>query len=146
MNVEENLILFYEFLTHRGNILKNYTPRLSSKSDYFAVILETRKDEHIESIMKNVMYYLNETNSPIKWGLQILHGNGNENYIKEITKDWGEIEYVNLGIDTITKLEYSEMMKTPDFWKMLYGEKILIFQKKLLFRLLATMVMENLLY
>lgn len=126
--INENSILFYEYLTYMGNKLKSYIPEVTKNTNHVAVILETRKDEHLESIMKNVLYYLNETNSNIKWGLQIFHGTDNEEFVKSITKNWGEVKFNNIGTNSITKLEYSELMKTSSFWKSVYGEKILIFQ------------------
>jgi hypothetical protein len=126
--IEQNTILFYEYLTHAGNKLKDYTPNVMSNTNYVAVIFETRKDEYLESIMKNTLYYLNETNSNIKWGLQIFHGTENEDYVKSITKNWGNVKLNNIGLSSITKLEYSELMKTSQFWKQINGEKVLIFQ------------------
>ena len=126
--IEQNTILFYEYLTRAGNRLKNYTPKVKTDTNHVAVIFETRKDEHLESIMKNTLFYLNETDSKIKWGLQIFHGTENEEYVKSIVRNWGDVKLINIGSSSITKLEYSELMKTSTFWKQINAEKVLIFQ------------------
>lgn len=106
--------------------LVDYTPSLPVDSDYFAVIVEPRIDENIETIIKTVMYYLEDSSK--KWGLQIFHGTKNIEQILNITKNWDNVFLVNLGTDNLTKKEYNDMMMTTDFWNKVKGKKILSFQ------------------
>lgn len=106
--------------------LVDYTPSLPVDSDYFAVIVEPRIDENIETIIKTVMYYLEDSSK--KWGLQIFHGTKNIEQILNITKNWNNVSLVNLGTDNLTKREYNDMMMTTDFWNKVKGKKILSFQ------------------
>jgi len=108
--------------------LVDYTPSLPVDSDYFAIIVELRNYEHMETVLKTVIYYLNKTKSKIKWGLQIFHGEKNKKQIESITKNWKNVQLVNLNINDITKLEYSNLLKTTDFWEKVNGKKILTFQ------------------
>jgi hypothetical protein len=62
--------------------LVDYKPSLPIDSDYFAVIVEPRIDENIETIIKTVMYHLEDSSK--KWGLQIFHGTKN---IEQINKN-----------------------------------------------------------
>jgi hypothetical protein len=124
----DNEILFNNHLKYMENRLINYTPTIPKKSDYVAMILELRNFEYMETILKTVIYYLNETKSKNKWGLQIFHGEKNKKQIESITKNWKNIQLVNLNINDITKLDYSNLLKTTDFWEKVNGKKILTFQ------------------
>jgi hypothetical protein len=48
--------------------------------------------------------------------------------VKNITKEWKNVYYENLGVGNVTKEEYNDLLMTPDFWKKIKGEKVLIFQ------------------
>ena len=63
----ENIELFKEKLN-------NY--KMADKIlPYSAVIMETRQHPHLETVIKNTMYFLNESDSTKKWKLEIFHGN-----------------------------------------------------------------------
>jgi hypothetical protein len=108
--------------------LINYLPNIKQDTDYYAIIVEPRILIELEPIIKNVMYHLNECNSNIKWGLQIFHGTTNKTLVKKFTKDWGEVIYEDLGKPDLTKKEYNDMLKSPQFWHKTKGKKVLIFQ------------------
>lgn len=120
------LEIWNKHLENMKKKLVNYTPSLPVDSDYFAVIVEPRIDENIETIIKTVMYYLQDSTK--KWGLQIFHGTKNIEQILNITKNWHNVSLVNLGTDNLTKREYNDMMMTTDFWNKVKGKKILSFQ------------------
>ena len=69
------LEIWNKHLENMKKKLVDYTPSLPIDSDYFAVIVEPRVDENIETIIKTVMYYLEDSSK--KWGLQIFHGTKN---------------------------------------------------------------------
>ena len=74
------------------------------------------------------MFYLNETNSPIKWGLQIFHGNQNKELVENIKLSLGNVVLTNIGIDNFTHTEHSRYMESVEFWRQVKGTKALIFQ------------------
>jgi hypothetical protein len=120
------LEIWNKHLENMKKKLVDYVPSLPVDSDYFAVIVEPRVDENIETIIKTVMYYLEDSSK--KWGLQIFHGTKNVEQILSITKNWNNVSFVNLGKDNLTKREYNDMMMTTDFWNKVKGKKILSFQ------------------
>jgi hypothetical protein len=120
------LEIWNKHLENMKKKLVDYVPSLPVDSDYFAVIVEPRIDENIETIIKTVMYYLED--SCKKWGLQIFHGTKNVEQILNITKNWNNVYLVNLSKDNLTKREYNDMMMTTDFWNKVKGKKILSFQ------------------
>ena len=126
--MQTNKDLFSEHIKRIDVLLQDYTPSLNSDTEYYAVIVEPRKIDEMVTIMKTVKYYLNETDSKIKWGLQIFHGLLNEKFIKENTNEWGEVIYENLNQNNLTNREYNDLLKTSEFWKKVRGKKILIFQ------------------
>ena len=120
------LEIWNKHLENMKKKLVDYVPSLPVDSDYFAVIVEPRIGENIETIIKTVMYYLEDSHK--KWGLQIFHGTKNVEQILSITKNWDNVSLVNLGKDNLTKREYNDMMMTTDFWNKVKGKKILSFQ------------------
>jgi hypothetical protein len=120
------LEIWNKHLENMKKKLVDYVPSLPVDSDYFAVIVEPRIDENIETIIKTVMYYLEDSSK--KWGLQIFHGTKNIEQILSITKNWDNVSLMNLGTDNLTKREYNDMMMTTDFWNKVKGKKILSFQ------------------
>jgi hypothetical protein len=74
------------------------------------------------------MYYLNETDSNIKWGLQIFCGCDNHEHIKDMVKDWGEVIVINLEMPSLTKIEYNVLFRDVEFWKTVKGDKVFTFQ------------------
>jgi len=105
-----------------------FIPYVEKHTRHYAVIIEPREHKDLLLTLRNTMFYLNETDSKIKWGLQIFHGTKNEAYIKKITKQWSNVQYVNIGVDNLTNIEHSEYMESNDFWLKVLGEKALIFQ------------------
>lgn len=102
--------------------------KLPNGSDYYAVIVEPRIDPKMLYIIKNHLYFLNQNNSNIKWGLQVFHGTDNQEFIYDILKDVKNVDYVNIGVKDFNKIEYNQYMKSSDFWSQVKGEKILTFQ------------------
>ena len=79
--------------------LLDYIPSIFNDTDYTAVIVEPRNHKDLETICKNVIYYLNEGSSDIKWGLKIYHGNKNKQFVKDFTQNWNNVQLENLGIE-----------------------------------------------
>jgi hypothetical protein len=125
---EDNIKIWGDYLTHVDIKFNGYKPKIQNDSKHYAVIIEPRQHLNLALVMKSTLYYLNENESPIKWGLQIFHGTNNEDYVKNITKDWVGVEYFNMGVRNLSNIEHSEYMETSNFWKNVKGDKALIFQ------------------
>ena len=126
-------MLDYNFLIDKYHRLFNkkidgFIPKLPEDTNHYAVLVDLREDFKIEKSLINHMYFLNDITSDIKWGLQIFHGTKNERLVKTITEKWNNVKYVNIGVDNMTKLEYSNYIKTMEFWDKVLGNKILMFQ------------------
>ena len=100
-------------------------PIIKQNNNVEAVLIETRILYHLPFIIKNAIKKLGSDVS-----LTVVCGNSNEQYIREIKKDINrDIKIINLGIDNLTREEYSIMLLNSNFWKRFQGEKLLIFQE-----------------
>jgi hypothetical protein len=81
----------------------NYTPLIPFDTNCYAVIIEPRNHPDLLTVIKSTMFHLNETNSPIKWGLQIFYGNNNEMLVKNIQQNLGDV-ILTLNIVNIWKV------------------------------------------
>jgi hypothetical protein len=125
---KEHIELWDKYISLYGEKLKNYTPKIYENTDYQAVIVEPREHKDLETVIKMVMYFLNESASDIKWGLSIFHGEKNKKMVKKITKKWNNLDLHNLWIEDLPGLEYNQLLKGSKFWKSIDSENILIFQ------------------
>lgn len=115
--------LIEEYVKHVG-----YIPPIPMETNHYAVIIEPRIHPDLLTVIKSTMYHLNETNSSIKWGLQIFHGNQNKELVENIRLSLGNVVLTNIGIDNFTHNEHSRYMEGSEFWKQVKGTKALIFQ------------------
>ena len=120
--------LMDKYLMKMNEKIGNYSPNLPIETNHYAIIVESRIDHKILPILKNHMYFLNEGNSSVKWGLQFFHGTENEEYIKNITSDWKNIHFEKVDVKHFTKESFSEYFKSLNFWERVKGNKILTFQ------------------
>ncbi len=126
MNVQHYILENYlnEFIKK----IDGYTPTIPNDTNFYAVIVEPRVDPKMLSIIKNHLYFLNNNDSNIKWGLQVFHGVDNKDFICDILKDIKNVDFVDTGVKDFTKIEYNQYMKSHEFWSQVKGEKILTFQ------------------
>jgi len=97
------------------------------KSTKQCVIVEPRIHSHLIPVIKNFMYLLQNKG----WGLTIFHGTDNEEFLKTNLEGWKQIKFININIQNLTKLEYSNLLCSQTFWKVLIHlncEHALIFQ------------------
>ena len=125
---EESKKIWEQFLLDEYVKYVGYTPLISKETDHYAVIIEPRNHKDLLTVIKSTMFHLNETNSIIKWGLQIFHGNQNKEFVENIQLNLGNIVLTNMDIDNFTHQEHSRYMESVEFWKQVKGEKALIFQ------------------
>ena len=125
---EESKKIWEQFLIEQHVKHVGYTPTIPMETDYYAVIIEPRIHPDLLTVIKSTMYHLNETNSPIKWGLQIFHGNQNKELVENIQLSLGNVVLTNMGVDNFTHSEHSRYMESVKFWEQVKGTKALIFQ------------------
>lgn len=125
---KENIQIWNEYLDKLKNKFKNYSPKIYPNTEYTAVIVEPRNHVDLEIVIKNVMYFLNETNSDIKWGLHIFHGNKNKKLIEEITNKWKGVKLTNILFHNLTSHEYNDWIRTKKFWNQITTQNVLMFQ------------------
>jgi hypothetical protein len=124
----EQYDLLSEYLTKFTEKTQGFLPQVKKDSIYNSIIIENRIVLNFEQILKNHIYFLNKNNKEIKWGLQIFHSEGNENYIKNIVKDWDNVVLTKIDIEDINKETHTELLKSIEFWELVKGEVILNFQ------------------
>jgi len=101
----------------------------SYDSNYSAVIFETREHPHLETVIKNFMYFLNESNSDIKWKLEIFHGNDNKEFVCNLFNGIDNVKLHHIDYpSTITLNDYSTTLTSSSFWNTINSDNILIFQ------------------
>lgn len=125
---QESKKIWEDYLQYLNDRFRYYTPLVYKNTNYNAVIVEPRLHENLSAVLKVCLYHLNENQSDKKWGLQILHGTENEEYVKECVLGWDNVVLTNIGVKNLTNIQHSELMETSNFWKQLNGQKILIFQ------------------
>jgi hypothetical protein len=125
---EESKNIWKKFLLEEYVKYVDYVPFIPKETNHYAVIIEPRSHPDLLTVIKSTMFHLNKTNSHIKWGLQIFHGNQNEKLVENITTLFDNVVTVNIGVDNLTNIEHSEYMETMDFWGKVKGDKALIFQ------------------
>jgi hypothetical protein len=111
------------------NKCENKIWKIKKNQPRAAVIIEPRSDELLELVLMNFMYFLEDD-----WSLYIFHGTKNENYVKNITKNMGDIYYVNLNVDNLTVYSYNRLLTSNNFYNQIHCDNILIFQIDTLLR------------
>jgi hypothetical protein len=100
-------------------------PEFNSESKYEAVLIEYRCLPHLEFLIRNAIIKLGE-----KWCHTIICGNLNFKYMVNMCQSISpKIKVINTDYDNLTQYEYSNFLTTHDFWDLLQGEKVLIYQE-----------------
>jgi hypothetical protein len=90
-------------------------------------MVEPREHPAMEFVLLNILENLN-----VDWTVVLLHGNKNLNYIQRILENHpsmvSRIQLVHLGIDNLTKMEYSDLFFEPRFYEYIPTEMFLVFQ------------------
>jgi hypothetical protein len=124
MNEPSNL---FRLLCFKMNFfMKHITlPKFNKVSLYEAVLIEFRNFPHIEFLIRNAIFKLGPD-----WSHTIICGNLNYDMVENICKSISpNINIIRLDFDNMTQTDYSEFLTTMDFWDLLKGEKILIYQE-----------------
>lgn len=124
----DHYALLSEYLTKFSKKTKDYHPLIKKNAFYNSIIIENRVVINFEQILKNHIYFLNKNNQDVKWGLQIFHSDGNENYIRKIVSGWDNVVMTKIDIEDIDKVSHTKLLKNLEFWELVKGEIILNFQ------------------
>ena len=90
-----------------------------------AVIIEYRTFPHIEFTIRNTMIKLGPT-----WSHTVICGTKNADFITNICESiHPHIRVIVTGVENIAPSTYSRLLSTEQFWNMLHGDKILIYQE-----------------
>jgi len=100
-------------------------PKFKKSSLYEAVFIEFRDFPHVEFLIRNTIFKLGT-----KWSHTVICGNLNYNLIEGICKSISpNINIITIDVDNMTQTEYTRFLTTSEFWNLLRGEKILIYQE-----------------
>jgi len=120
-------IYSFRLLCFKMNYFMKYAvlPKFKKTSLYEAVFIEFRDFPHIEFQIRNAIMKLGT-----RWSHTIICGNLNHNLIVNICKRISSnINIIKIDVDNMSQSDYSKFLTTKEFWNLLKGEKILIYQE-----------------
>ena len=126
-NLFNNNHMFFRYLCHKQikNIRNIEIPDFPINSNYETVLIEFRKFPHVEFLIRNTILKLDN-----KWSHTIICGNNNYKMMQKIVKKISSnIKIIKTDYDNLKPSDYSKFLTSIDFWDLLYGEKILIYQE-----------------
>jgi hypothetical protein len=115
-----NLLLWNNFI---DNIKIEEIIEVKKNSIYNCIIIEPRNHIHLKKIIYQFAKILGH-----KFQLQIFHGLNNIKLIEDIKNIIINVKCFNLNIDNLSINDYSKIIKSENFWNIVEGEHILIFQ------------------
>ena len=93
--------------------------------DFKAVLIEYRCFPHLEFLIRNMILKLG-TN----WSYTVICGNLNYDYINKMCNSISlNIKIIKTNYDNLDINSYSKLLASLDFWNLLIGKKILIYQE-----------------
>ena len=100
-------------------------PIIQTNHYYEAVLIEYRCLPHVEFLIRNCIIKLGN-----KWSQTIVCGNLNYEYMLTIVRNIDRnIKVIKTNYDNLLQNEYSLFLASHQFWDLLNGEKILIYQE-----------------
>jgi hypothetical protein len=87
-----------------------------------AVIVEPRKHEFFEEVIRNVMFIL-----PKDWNLHIITHKDHKEWVESLFPNW-QIKISTIEKPNFTVDDYNQFLMTESFWTNIDEENILIFQ------------------
>ena len=88
------------------------------------VMIECREHPDLKPVLWNMANVYGGTET----SLYIFHGTKNEDFIKNITGEWKNVIYINMGVENLNWQEYSYKLTTWQFWDNIKTKFCLIFQ------------------
>jgi len=100
-------------------------PKISLDKKFEAVLIEYRLFPHLEFLIRNAIYKLGSN-----WSFTVICGNVNYSFILAMcNKISPNVKVIKTNHDNLTTSEYSKLLASLQFWNLLKGEKILIYQE-----------------
>ena len=114
--------LCYKYLNH---IQKYKIPDIYLGLSYEAVLVEFRCFPHIEFIIRNNIIKLGSD-----WSFSVVCGKLNFDFMTELCgKISKNIKIIKTNYDNLLPSDYSRFLASLDFWNLLVGDKIIIYQE-----------------
>jgi hypothetical protein len=120
-------IYVFRKLCYKLNYFIKYVnlPTFKKNNLHEAVLIEFRNFPHIEFLIRNAIINLGND-----WSHTVVCGNLNFNLVNTICSSISKnIKIIKMDVDNMTQTEYSKFLTTLDFWNLIKGEKILIYQE-----------------
>jgi hypothetical protein len=100
-------------------------PKIKYNLECEAVLIEYRKFPHLEFLIRNAILKLGP-----KWSFSVICGSENYDYIVEMCNRISEnIKIIQTRFNNLNQSEYSEFLTTMEFWNLISGKKVLIYQE-----------------
>jgi hypothetical protein len=100
-------------------------PSIKKQSIYEAVLIEFRILPHLDFLIKNTILHLGS-----EWSHTIICGPLNYNYMKNICNSISNnINVIQVPFNNLNQTTYSLLLASLQFWDLLHGNKILIYQE-----------------
>jgi len=125
--INQNNHWYFRYICFKYNYFMKHVhiPKIKKKTPYEAVMVEFREFPHIEFILRNAIIHLGS-----EWCHTIVCGLNNYEMITNMVNQIStNINIIKLEVTNKTQTEYSQMLTTKEFWDMLHGTKILIYQE-----------------
>lgn len=108
------------------NVMREISlPDFAENSFYESVLVEFRSLPHLEFIIRNTIYKLGD-----KWSHTIICGNLNYSFIQNMRSSISpKIKVIKTNYDNLFPSDYSSFLASFNFWNLIHGEKILIYQE-----------------
>jgi hypothetical protein len=118
---KENQKMWDDFIEETYPLVREFEfSNIPADPGRFVVMVEPREHPHMEYVLRNVMYFLDDG-----WGLQIFVGRKNRAFVENIVNGWGSVHIYQIETDDLTALEYNQLKKMTGFWEMVKGEQVL---------------------
>ena len=101
------------------------TQQIINKADNnkVAVIIEPRRHEFLEKVVRNVMYFLPKD----EWNLHIITYQDNIEWVKSLFPNW-EVTITSINSSNLNLYQYTDLLRSKDLWNIINEENVLIFQ------------------
>jgi hypothetical protein len=109
---------------HRAHGHHVASPAHMASLRLIAVVVDTRVDYTFGTAVRANLRHLQAQ----AWRLRVVHGTENARFVRDVLTDVQPVEYVNLGVATMTEYDYNVLLKTPSFWHSMNADRCLVFQ------------------
>jgi len=114
----------YWCFRHIENIKLVELPTIHLNLKYEAVLVDFRIIPHVEFIIRNNIIKLGS-----EWSFTVICGNLNYDFMLNLCKSISlNIKVIKMNHDNLTPSDYSLVLSSLEFWNLLIGEKIIIYQ------------------